>query len=305
MSTKDTPKSSFLSSVNANTKASLFSHDKSQPVNVLVGGQNGYGPRLPQIDAATPITFNPIVPVITHMPSLFKHYEGMDKIWKALIEQYARSIDGIDFGYTLEEAAVPIGGDGQEIKVPTNARRTPVDPSISWSAEMPGNIIWEATRLWMMMYRDPDTQVSRLSAELAADNAQFDPMLMSAFSMSILFIQYDNTMRPDNIITAFFVSNMWPKETGMLGAKMEVGTSEIKERTVPFTGIVQHNAQTVKVGVQVAHMLNLHKINYDFAAPVSDSLEDSLAAAGIGREISETKETFNQDIPTGSDKALL
>lgn len=259
--------------------------------DVTKSAQLGIGNNLPNIDGVTPLVMMPIVPILIHAPTMFEANKitNANRVLKSLIERHAKEISGIDFGYQMETATTPAGHDGQELHMPTNARRTPVNPSFTYP-EIVGNLVWNFHRNWLHMVKMPDTQASSIAPD--NPNAQFDPMLLSYFTMDILFIQYDTTMRPENIIDAFFIANMMPTETGMLGAKKQVGHSEMMERTIQYTGIVQHNRNTKIAGQMIAEVLGLHNVNYNFSQVISTSIEDDVSNMGMHAEAISAASSF-------------
>lgn len=274
----------------------LGATDTSYLSDIVNGAQLGYGPNLPQIDGATPLVLSPIVAIVTHIPTMFQNVPYAAQILKALVERHAKEISGIDFGYQLESSTTPVGQDGQELHIPTNSKRTQVNPSFTWQ-ELPGNLVWNFHKNWIEMIKQPDTQASSLTAINLGDPML--PMLMSYFSMDVLFIQFDSTFRPENIIDGFFVTNMWPTETGMFGAKRQIGRSETIERTIAYNGIIQHNRNTKTAAQIVANALGLHRTNYDFAVPIATAVDTNIQGMGLDYETQQNLASF-ADLDTGA-----
>jgi len=260
--------------------------------NIAVGGQLGVGAHLPNIDAATPQVFSPAVIIVTHTPSMFREH-GMskaDSILKALVERHAKSITGIDFGYTLEGQETPVGHDGQTQYMPTNTKRTAITPSMTFQ-ELQGNLIWNFFRNWIWMINHPDTHASGLTP--IVDNNELSPMVFSSFAMDIVVIQFDPTMRPENILDGFQVVNMWPQETGMFGLQRDISAGgQMQERTIPFYAMMQHNKNSYLAAQNIAKALNLHKANYSNAPAVARAIEEKLADTGIDQEIQDIMSDF-------------
>jgi hypothetical protein len=267
----------------------LGATDTSTIADIVNGAQLGYGPNLPQIDGATPLVLSPIVPIVTHIPTMFAGVEYAPQILKALVERHAKEISGIDFGYQLESSTTPVGQDGQELHMPTNSKRTQVNPTFTWQ-EITGNLVWNFIKNWIEMIKQPDTQASSLTAINLGD--PMSPMLMSYFTMDVLFIQFDPTFRPENIIDAFFVTNMWPTETGMIGAKRQIGHSDMVDRTIAFNGVLQHNRNTKVAGQIIADALGLHRSNYDFAVPVATAIDANIQGMGLDYATQQNLATF-------------
>jgi hypothetical protein len=255
--------------------------------NVVYGAQNGIGVNLPQIDGATPMVMMPAYVVVTHAPSMFS--DLAKTTLKSLVERHAKDISGIDFQIQLQGTGTPIGHDGQELWIPTNAMRTQVTPTFTWQ-ELTGNLVWNFIRYWIEMIKHPDTQASVLSSQNL--DSSMSPMLMSSFSMNICVLQFDPTMRPENLIDAYFITNMWPQETGLLGTKRQIGKSDAIDRQIAFYGVVQHNRNTRVAGQAIAATLGLHRVNYDFAVPVNPVVESDIANLGLAQEATDKVASF-------------
>lgn len=269
--------------------ANIANNPQATIADITKGGQLGVGPRLPRIDAATPLVFAPAVPVITHIPTMFNAVPEMKGILKALVERHSKTITGVDFGYEMDEGSAFTLADGQEAKVPTKNKRTQIAPNMTFS-ELPGNLVWNFFRQWMNMISSPDTHFSSL-ASMTGDEGM-DPFVYSFFSMDLLLISFDPTMLPKNIIDAVFITTMYPKTTGQLGIKREIATSETPERSIDFNGIVQHNSNVYKAAVAVAEVLQLHRGNFQLAPPVATEIESNAQNLGIQQEAREILSEF-------------
>jgi hypothetical protein len=236
----------------------------AQVANLARSGQLGTGIRTAKLDGATPAIFNPVVGVVLTVPSMWDRWPKLQEMLKAVMETHAKSISGIDFNYSLETADTQVGHDGQTLKVPTRTTRSGVDPSATF-IEYPGLPIYNLFRTWMFNIQHPDTNASMLPA--IADSTDIPAWQVSAYSMSMLFIQYDPTGLPDRIYDASVITNMFPTSIGDIGFERSIGSTKTIERTIQFTGLVQHNENTRELGYRVAEMLALHKINYQFSLP--------------------------------------
>lgn len=238
--------------------------DRATVGNAYVGGQLGTGIKFTKLDAASAVVFNPAVIVVLHTPSMWDSTPEIQQMLKSLVETHAKSITGLAFSYNVETADYPVGHDGQQMKVPTRTTRSQVSPSMTFN-ELTGGLVWNFFRRWMFDIQHPDTNASNLAAEYGMD--QIPPWVMTSYSMSMLAIQFDATMLPDRIIDVAYYTNMFPTDIGELPIQRVIGTTEIQERTINFTGLVQHNDNVRELGYQVANMLQIHKINYNYALP--------------------------------------
>ena len=272
------------------TAGRLGSMDDSAVANINDSAQLGFGPHVASIDGATPLVQRPIVPIVTHTPTMFDYMPNYSKNLKTLIERCPISIDGIDPHLTIEAQSIPIGHDSQELYMPTNAKREQLNPTFTLP-DFNGMLTYNLFRYWQWMIKDPDTQASSL-AGVVAPGTKLDPHVMSMFTMDVLFIQYDTTMQPQNILDAYFITNMWPYDIGTPGYKFENATSEVPRRTINFYGVLQHNRNTRLIGRSVAEVLGLHLRNYDYAAPATYEIENRLSGMGLSYEMTNVADTY-------------
>lgn len=270
----------------------------SQAANLIDGSQLGAGIQLSRIDAATPLVLNPAVIIVTSTPSMWDGLPYTQKMLKSMVETHAKSITGIEPSYTLETASTPVGWDGQELKVPTRTTRAAVDPVITWN-EVTGNLCWNMIRKWIWDIQHPDTNASLMTSVIGGNNAAMPPFMMSSFSMSIAVIQYDMTMRPENIIDGLYISCMFPTTTGDLGIERTHGTSKPMERSIPFTGILQQNENTKWLAQELAQLHQFHKVNYNqaIAGPgaAASTLQSLVPNAGQQHEIENVMQYFKKN----------
>ena len=271
------------------------------------GQMCGIGPRIMNLDGATPQVFPPAVIVMLQTPTMWKavsKYAGMNdrvadplgKMLKDLWELHAREISGIDFGYNLNTSDSLVGQDGQNLSVPTNTQRSAVSPSVTWT-ELYGNLVWNFHYRWIMDINHPDTQNSYLSAISAASTgndealADLPPWVMSTFSCSFMAIQPDPYGTYDRILDAALYTGCFPTETGNIGIKKQVNSHELMERSIPYKALVQHNDNTREVGALILKALNFHKPDYQRATTLG-KIDGDLTGSGANRLASEAITAF-------------
>lgn len=246
--------------------------------NVFTGGQLGFGHNLRFLDAATPLVLPNAVPVILHTPTIFDNIPDAARIFKSLVERHTKTIDGINYAPTLESQEGMMFKDGQALEMPTKATVSQPSPTMTFP-ELPGNIVYEFFRTWSSLIINPNTQFSSMSSFTGSDNGgEYYANVVSSYAASLLMIQYDMTLLPQNIIGAALVMNMWPKEIGEQVFKKDISSgAEVPERSINFAGFVVNDASTRALGITVANILKLHQANYNFApAPVDEDYQTSL-----------------------------
>lgn len=263
------------------------------------GQMSGMGPRIMNLDGATPQIFPPAVIIMLQTPTMWRSVNNniIGRTLRDLWELHSRSISGIDFGYTLNTSDSLIGQDGQNISMPTNTTRTPVSPSVTWT-ELYGNIVWNLHYRWIMDINHPDTQSSYLSAIKAATSptnddylAELPPWVFSTFSCSFMAIQPDPYGTYDRILDAALYTACFPTETGTLGIKREVNVHEQMERTIPYKAIVQHNDNTREVGAMIFKSLNYHHPDLQRATTLA-TMDGTLKDAGYSKQAYDTITSF-------------
>lgn len=258
--------------------------------NLQQGGQLGPGNRVIQMDGATPLVLNCAHVFVLQMPRFWDRFPRLQQNYKSAIELHAKSIDGIDIGYTEEFDDTQIGHDGQSASMPLHTKRNPVNPSVTVDDNY-GNLFWNMNYLWLKHMNHPDTCASLLSA-LYGD--AMEPWVWSTFSSSWIAIQPDPTGLGNRLVEACVLTNVIPTETGNLGMKRTIGSSEIAKRTISYKAVMTHNDNTRELGRLIMQAINAHKPNWDYA----------LTYSGVAGNITDygTQGLINESISRGMIK---
>lgn len=229
--------------------------------NIQKGGQLGLGPRVVQMDGATPLPLNCAHVFVLQQPRMWDRFPKIQQAYKSLIELHAKSIDGIDIGYVEEFDDTQIGHDGQSASMPLQTKRNPVNPSVTVD-DICGNLYWNLNYLWLKHINHPDTCASLLSA-LYGDS--MEQWVWSTFSSSWIAIQPDPTGLGNRLVEAVVLTNIIPSETGNLGIKRTIGNTELAKRTISYKAVITHNDNTRELGRLIMNSINAHKPNLDYA----------------------------------------
>ena len=268
--------SSFLTKM-----SKLGVHDDIHASNLTNSGQQGVGIQPYHFDGSTPLVLPPATIVCLHTPSMYDKDAEISVAIKNLVETYATEVSGIDVGYTVETEKKTIGHDGQGLEVPTQIKRKEVDPSFTFP-EMPGNIVWNMIKQWIWDLGNPDTNIAMNTTPNL--DKQY---VMSAYSMGLMVIQFDPTFRIENIIDGLFITNMFPKDTTELGITRTIGTSTVKDRSIPFSGYAMHNDYTRVLCRDIAKTLKLDQVDYRKVATSIEDVEDAIKEAGLQNQINQ------------------
>lgn len=292
-------KENFINSGNAGT---FPGSTKLNVSNMVVGGQLGYSIKPGYLDAATPLVLAPAVLYVCHTPFMWDHMGEAGQILaqmvKALMETHAKSVSGIDIGYTMQYQQTIVGKDGQNLDAPTVLQRTNVNPSFTWS-EVTGNVVFGVNQAWLWDMCDPDTQIA-FSRVGEADIDQL-PYTFSSYSASFIAIQYDMRMNTAGILDAIYITNVCPQGTNEYGIKREIGQATVPERSITYTGLALHNAgvytlaQTISNSIKYRSKVGATWGNSTIGVPYGDGstkLGDNVDAnsnVGIQREATTTE----------------
>jgi len=246
--------------------------------NIIDGAQLGTGLNARMLDAATPAVFTPTVFIVMQTPYIYDENPDMRNMIKTLIEAHARSITGVDFGYTVDTEDGPVGHDGQTFDVPTKTKRSKPSPSITFN-ELTGNLVWRVFEKWIKDIQHPDTNISA--------SVKLEPRVSGTYSMSMLGIQFDPTGLPNNILGAAFYTNMFPTDIGQFGFERNVGTARTMERTIQFSAMVMHNQYTEALGRNIAASLRLASLDFSNRLTKENEVNKLLANSGLEREVND------------------
>ncbi len=261
--------------------------------NIEKSAQVGHGPSIVNIDGSTPLVLPNIIPIVTHVPTMFKYYDYMEQFCKDLYERDALTIEGIDWGLEVDTNGVKIGHDGQEQKMPVQTRRTQLNPVFTWQEKV-GSPIWNFHETWIKMFKNPDTQGSLTGSAITQSGDDILPLLYSTFCMDILWIQPDTTLRPGSVLRGFFTVAMFPTGTGSYGFKKEAGgNQQMMQRSVTFECVLQEDRKTTEFAQTVANILRLQEVDFEIATPATEQIADRLLNMGYQAEIQRALETFN------------
>jgi len=224
----------------------------------------------------------PLIPILLEAPRLFTVLPSSEK-WigslKALIEQHARSIDGLEQTLTVDTDSHPFGGAGEEFEEFVNVTRARSTIRFSF-VEKYGRPIQTLLDYWIRYgMMDPETKFA-LIGTLAGDVAE--DLLVDWYTMTCLFIVPDPIHK--NVDKAWLVTNMFPKGTGDITAKRDLTTSqEILNLDIEFTGISQVGLGVNQLAKKILDQINITNADPFFRkAFIEDVSGDVSAAADNG-----------------------
>lgn len=250
--------------------------------DIAKGSTLGVGVKTVSLDAATPLVMPPTVIVVLAGPRMYKNNPVKLRTLKALLETHATNVSGIDVEYNIDTADSPAGHDGQPHQVPTQNKRSAVNPSFT-IPEVTGNLVWRFFNQWGWDMVHPDSNAS--FSHMSEDEAL--PFVSSSYSMVMAAIQFDPSGVPKNIIDGAFYSNMFPTTPGgAIGFERAIGTSNTRERNITFSAHLRHNEKTRELMVDIAKELKLGTVRSGTNdMPSYDYVKDYVANSSLMEEV--------------------
>jgi hypothetical protein len=236
------------------------------------GGQHGYGPDLSNgqwISNQAYVRRN-LICLLLEAPRFFQLMPKSDK-WvealKSLVEEHARTIEGLNAGLTVEVEEHPVGGGGEMQEEYTDVKRARSQPVFTF-IEKYGLPIQTMLQKWITYgMMDPETKYALIgtldganSDEQGLEDGVPTDMLADWYTMSCLFIEPDPTHR--RVLKAWVTTNMFPKSTGeIIGKRDLTAPGEINTLSVEFTGISQYNLGTIQFAQSILDKITFAKAN--------------------------------------------
>lgn len=237
-------------------------------------------------DAATPMVFPPAIFVVLQTPLMYagSRFATTRRLMRALMQEHAKEITGIDVEYDMDTAETPAGHDSQMLGTPTRNKRNAITPSMV-IPEINGNFVWRFFTKWGFNILDPDSQSA--FNHLNEEGDSIPPFVSSSYSIAAAVIQPDPSFLPKNIVDGAFITDMFPTNTGALGLQRTIGTSNTMDRTINFRGVLRHSMHTKDMLVELATQLNLANIRSTSGhmTPDSDDMSVYLRESGIADEL--------------------
>lgn len=246
------------------------------------GGQYGTGPIYSTMAASSPLVLPRALVVVTETPRMYDNNLSFSFLLKTLFESCAKSWSGIDLQYTLDEAGTEIGRDGQSLEMPTKSKRTQPSPNGTWP-EYIGNVVWNAMWKWLTDIQDPDTDAIGLKNIIGRDET-YDYQL---FGLTMFVMQPDMTFQANRLLQSYIITNIWPKTTGELGAKVEMTGTHVPERSINFAGYQIHNADTNAIGQLLWQTMQLETVNYRKLGTGITGVNNNIKNTGLARDIQD------------------
>lgn len=260
-----------------------FSKNASAPmVNLAHGGQHGVitNPST-WINNGQYVRTNTICRLIQapRGAQLLPNPEVFIENLRAFVETHSRTIDGLQWGYTVDVAEQAFGNSGEMQATPTKVSRTKSELSHT-ADEKYGMPIWRMHDAWIrMLIQDPE---SMYAGVVSGDrNALPSDMLPDFYSMTCLYWEPDPTFQYP--VKSWLVTNMFPRELpSSEGRKDGTSAYEPFEITIPYGGIQFVGKGTDALAQQFMDNFNRGGMNTSLRPAFLTGLDSDVKAVGAG-----------------------
>ncbi|CAH0448000.1 virion structural protein [Vibrio phage vB_VpaM_sm033] len=230
-----------------------------------------------------------VMPILMQAPKGFKFLpdgEGMRRRLKALIEEKAKSITGLNSTLTAEYEEIAVSKSGEVHQTLTKMNRERSNPNFVWN-EYRGMPIYKDLSRWMIdLLESPMTGHPGCLKYDSYAQAGYPELLDHYTSMIVLFIQANHNLT--GVDYAYLCANMKPVSLANESA-LEFATARTPvEHAVDFTAITLVSDEVEAVAdLAKAYLDSLNKKGYAPSAllPFADKISSELlsdTAAGIG-----------------------
>lgn len=246
------------------------------------GGMFGWAPNLRDWISDQAYVRRNIIPIMLDYPKFFREMPKSEywiRALKNMMEVSAQSIEGLNAGGTLEFEQHPVGGNGQMMDEPTDAKDNVTTVTYTW-VEKNGMPISTLLRLWRdygIMH--PQTKYALINTIAGANIPEvYTP---DWYTCSMLFIEPDPTHR--YVIRSWVGVNMMPKSIGDLTGKLDKTTAnEMLTLSIEFSGFFESSYGTNVYAQSVLDKINVVRANPYTRASFVDQINPDIEAVAKG-----------------------
>lgn len=273
-----------------------YARDAQGPImDLQVPGHMGHHAIFENMFANTAYVSTNLIAVLVEAPKGFQYFSNPEQYvgaLKVLVEQSARSWEGLQQGLSVEftENAVHGGGEmQQDVSNVTRARSTPTAVFL----EKPNRPIFRFLEAWITgLGMDPITKIPNVIT-LSNTNRPTD-MLADVTGATVLFLEPDRTHT--RVVTAWLCTNMFPNTTGdVIGRRDMTAAGQNQEITVEFSAVTQVGVGVDNFAQRVLNAMNLVGTN--------PNLEDAFVTA-IAADVAAITEGYVESVNTLADRGV-
>ncbi len=266
-------------------------YQQAPSLNPRYGDSQGFNPDWDNFDSHTPHLRRNMIAIVLAPPAGFADIDpsgSMARIFKALVELHAKTIDGVQGTVEWEYQSTAYGGAGEEHFRVSDAKISPTTPSFVW-VEKEGKPIKRFFDAWGRgLLMDPYNKVPYVvSMKNNRDYWKRQLLLPSYQGATVMFIEPDATNQ--FALDAFLSTNMQPETSGENTQRRELSAGgEILEYTIGFKATTQTGPGVRSVANRLMQTLDLRNAQSTLVPAFMDSVAGVLktpAASGYAESL--------------------
>nr|DAY32492.1 MAG TPA: virion structural protein [Caudoviricetes sp.] len=236
-------------------------------IDLRHGGQNGYISDYRTFISNSSYVQRNLIAFLVEYPRGFEHMgppnSGIADIYigtlKALVEQHAKTIEGLNGTIEVEYQDTQVGAAGEVQSDPSRVTRAPSQPVFTWTEKQGRSVqlFFEAWIYYLIMH--PDTQTPAISSLPWNKGKNFD-YLPDFNSMAVLFVEPDPFQQ--RVMDAYLCVGMMPKGAGDKNGRRDISAGgNTRDITITFTALTMQSLGVNQFAQSVLDELNYVGLN--------------------------------------------
>lgn len=251
-------------------------------VDIRAGAQNGYISNIGTYVANANYIPNQMFCLLLEAPRGFNYLPNPDVqigYLKALVEEVAHSITGLQRGLEVEFVSVPVSGSGEIQEEVSDVKRPRSNPTFG-IYEKEGRSVSYFLEQWITyLLMDPDAKYPMLSSIVSTGGPT--DLLADYRSATMLFVEPDRQHK--KVVNAWLCTNMMPHGTGDWTSRRNKNDApNVVELSIQFTALTQTNYGVRAFAQRLLDKMNLLKVNPDFRPAYLSDIDPAVAAQKVG-----------------------
>lgn len=251
-------------------------------INLTQGGQEGFMVNPTEFVSSASYVPGNAVCILVEAPAGFQKMTfGDERIatLKSLVEEQARTIEGLNSTLTVEMTETAIGGAGEVHQDISNVTRARTAPTYMWPEKL-GRAINLFLEDWILQLgMDPETKVPTIVNY--SDDVSAKDFLPSFRCMTCLFFEPDPSFR--TVVKSWLVTNMFPLTGGENVGSRDLGTAGAPlEHSVEFSATTQIGLSVTKFAQTILDNMNLTNVNPYHVPSFLDDISKDVSKASNG-----------------------
>lgn len=266
-------------------KTSFSLGSSANTIGIKQAGTVQFAANIANVGGNTPMTTRNLWAFLIDAPRFFEFSDSREELTaalKAIIENYSRTIQGLNQAITVEVAETPSGGSGERWQTPTNVTRATSAP-VHGMAELQGRAIQKFIKYWITYgIGDENSKVPRIVADGVVKAADYDA---SFYGATVLYVETDPT--GTDVVSAYMCTNVYPLGTGPWEGSKDAGVmGQQVDLSIEFAAMTDVSAGTIEFARELIQSLNVAGLNPNESPSAFEGVSaDVQAADGLKEQL--------------------